>query len=309
MPGKGGYDFAKVICPLCSASSTPLPTHPAAELFRCKGCSHAFTNPESIHEAEQYGESYYDEVHQRWFQYPNVALFQRILQQIPQGASVVDVGCGRGDFLRFARKQRPDLRLTGIDLSPNENEPGLTFYQGDILDLPLEGQFDVVVSLAVIEHIVEVRTFVQRMQQLSRPGGTVVVMTLNDGSLLYASARAGRRLGVSLAFDRLYAVHHVHHFTRASLAELLRGCGCIVREHWDHNAPVEAMDLPVKSPWLDSVLRQGLKMVFAAGRLTRRSYLQTIVCTVDSRKNQFKARRSPRLGTKARERAGGSGRK
>jgi 2-polyprenyl-3-methyl-5-hydroxy-6-metoxy-1,4-benzoquinol methylase len=259
-----------------------MPSHPEAELFRCsyKGCSHAFTRPESIRAQERYDASYFDEDHKRWFEHPNIELFERILSEVPAGASVADVGCGRGDFLRFAYARRPDLKLTGIDLSDNSDEPGIRFIQGDILELNIAERFDVVVSLAVIEHVAEVGSFVRRMQQLAKPSGMVVVMTLNDGSLLYSAARLGRSVGVPLAFNRLYAVHHLHHFTRTSLANLLRNSGCIVREHLDHNAPVEAMDLPVNSEWLDSVLRIGLRALWVAGKATHRSYLQTIVCSV-----------------------------
>jgi SAM-dependent methyltransferase len=102
-------------CPLCSSACAPMPSHPEAELFRCLGCSHAFTQPESIRSPERYEASYFEEDHRRWFEHPNTELFERILAEVPKGASVVDVGCGRGDFLRFARNARPDLNLTGID--------------------------------------------------------------------------------------------------------------------------------------------------------------------------------------------------
>lgn len=257
-----------------------MPSHPEAELFRCGGCSHAFTRPGSILVPERYEAAYFDEDHKRWFEHPNVELFQRILEEIPVGSSVADVGCGRGDFLRFARTRRPDLALTGIDLSDNSYESGISFIQGDILKLNIAERFDVVVSLAVIEHVAEVGAFVRRLQQLAKPSGTVVVMTLNDGSLLYAAARLGRSIGVPLAFNRLYSIHHLHHFTRTSLSHLLTKSGCVVRIHLDHNAPVEATDLPVSKGWMDSVLRMGLRALWVAGKATHRSYLQTVVCSV-----------------------------
>lgn len=264
-------------CPLCSAPSRPMPRHPEAELFRCTGCSHAFTYPESIRSPEEYGSSYFEQDHQRWFEHPNLPLFERILTLIPLGASLLDVGCGRGDLLRFARTERPDLHLTGIDLAPNSGE-GIVFLQGDILTLEIAQRFDAVVSLAVIEHVAEVRQFVARMRQLTRSRGMLITMTLNDGSLLYAAARAGRAVGVPLAFNRLYSAHHLHHFTRPSLAALLERNGCTVEEHWDHNAPIEAMDLPVNSATLHRLLRIGLRGLWIAGAASRRSYLQTIIC-------------------------------
>ncbi len=269
-----------VTCPICSAPCRPMPSHPEAELFRCTRCSHAFTRPESIRDPERYEASYFEEDHKRWFEHPNIDLFERILSAVPMGASILDVGCGCGDFLRFAHARRPDLGLTGIDLSDNADEPGIRFIQGDILTLDMAARFDVVVSLAVIEHVAEVRSFAQRIRQLAKPSGTVIVMTLNDGSLLYSAARLGRAVGIPLAFNRLYSGHHLHHFTRASLSNLLRDIGCVVRAHWDHNAPLGAMDLPVSNAQLDSILRIGLRALWIAGAATHCSYLQTVVCSV-----------------------------
>ena len=130
-----------MLCPLCGAPCRPMPVHPQAQLFRCRGCTHAFTLPESIRVPESYEASYYDQDHSRWFEHPNIELFERILAGISPGASVVDVGCGRGDFLRFAHAKRPDLCLTGIDLSANADEQGIRFLQGDILKLQIAEHF------------------------------------------------------------------------------------------------------------------------------------------------------------------------
>jgi SAM-dependent methyltransferase len=256
-----------------------MPNHPEAELYRCLRCTHAFTLPQSVREPEEYAASYYEEDHKRWFEHPNVALFKRIAAIIPHDASVLDVGCGRGDFLRFVRTTRPDLRLTGIDLTVNDSAEGIRFFQGDFFHSETGGPFDVVVSLAVIEHVQDVTDFVGRLRELAKPGGTVAVMTLNESSVLYALARAGQSVGVPLAFNRLYSRHHLHHFTPKSLRSLFMNAGYSIRAHFDHNAPLEAMDIPVRSKIADALLRSGLWVIRRVGDVTKRGYLQTIVCT------------------------------
>jgi 2-polyprenyl-3-methyl-5-hydroxy-6-metoxy-1,4-benzoquinol methylase len=257
-----------------------MPKHPEAELFRCSRCTHAFSRPDSISEPEAYSDSYYEEQHKRWFEHPNVELFGRIADYIAKDASVLDVGCGRGDFLRFIRGIRPDLRLSGIDLSGTARGEGIRFIPGDILSTEIDERFDAVVSLAVIEHISDVKGFVRRLSRLTKPRGIVVTMTLNDSSLLYALARAGRCVDVPLAFDRLYSKHHLHHFTRKSLRTVFTEAGFAIISDFDHDAPIEAMDIPVKNSAADAVLRSGLRVVWKAAQITRRGYLQTIVCTV-----------------------------
>ncbi len=103
-------------------------------------------------------------------------------------------------------------------------------------------------------------------------------MTLNDSSLLYALARVGRLAGVRIAFDRLYSKHHVHHFTPKSLRAAFEANGLRVMHQFSHAAPIEAMDIPVKSGFSDFVLRTGLRAVWAGGEVLGQGYLQTIVC-------------------------------
>lgn len=252
--------------------------HPEADLYRCRSCTHCFSLPDSIVEAEPYTTEYFDQHHQRWFAHPNTELFASIGRGLPHGASVLDVGCGRGDFLKYLGRTRPDLTLTGIDLSPNDPVPGIHFVQGDFLTTPLAGPFDAVVSLAVIEHVVDVQGFVARLQQLVKPGGRVTVMTLNESSLLFALARTGKRVGVSLAFDRLYSRHHLHHFTRDSLRALMEGHGFEIESDVTHNAPLAAIDIPITNRIADALLRSGMWVLCQVGNATGRAYLQTVNC-------------------------------
>jgi 2-polyprenyl-3-methyl-5-hydroxy-6-metoxy-1,4-benzoquinol methylase len=228
-------------------------------------------------EQESYDARYYDETHRRWFQHPNTALFDRIAAEIPRGASVLDVGCGRGDFLRHLHAVRPDVQLTGIDYSPNKDEV-IRYLQGDAFTLDIEERFDVTVSLAVIEHVVDCVAFTNRMLELTKPGGKVVISTVNESSLLYGLARIGRSLGVPLAFDRLYSRHHLHHFTRASLRRLSLASGLNVSHHLLHNSPVRAVDLPVQNRIADAALRLVIAGVSGAGAVLSESYLQTVIC-------------------------------
>lgn len=82
--------------------------------------------------------------------------FEKMLALIPEAertsASLLDVGCGFGGLLGFARANGYRLDYTGVDLTENmiawcqENWPDADFLQQDILkDSPL-GEFDYVVA-------------------------------------------------------------------------------------------------------------------------------------------------------------------
>ena len=251
--------------------------HPDGDLYRCVTCTHCFSDP-NLTDLPEYSPEYFEIEHERWFANPNVGLFSAIAANLPQGASVLDAGCGRGDFLRFVRSIRPDLTLTGIDLSPNQDVPGIRFLQGDFLQTTLDRQFDAVVSLQVIEHVPDIRGFVDRLRSLVKPTGTVTVSTVNESSLLYGLARTGNRVGVPLAFNRLYSRQHLHHFTTKSLRTLLERAGLAVESSMTHNAPLAAIDIPVNSRVADAILRSGMWLVCKAGDATGSAYLQTVTC-------------------------------
>lgn len=266
-----------VTCPACGGGGRLMATHADGDLYRCSACTHCFSDP-NLTELPAYSPEYFEIEHQRWFAHPNVELFRAIAANFPRGASVLDAGCGRGDFLRFVRSIRPDLALTGIDLSPNQDVPGIRFLQGDFLQTAIDRRFDAVVSLQVIEHVPDIGAFVERLRALTEPTGTVTVSTVNESSLLYGLARAGNRIGVSLAFNRLYSRQHLHHFTTRSLRTLLEQGGLRVESGMTHNAPLAAIDIPVSSRVADAILRSGMWLVCKAGDATGRAYLQTVTC-------------------------------
>lgn len=268
-------------CPICQDEARLMANHPDAKIFRCCRCTHAFSDPDSMPIQEAYDEAYFSRTHRRWFQHPNTSLFKQIADRIPLGSSVLDVGCGRGDLLRYLHSRRPDLQLTGVDFSRNSAE-GIRFLQGNILSLDIPETFDFVISLAVIEHVSECVAFGMRLRELASPSGAVVVTTINESSILYGLARAGRALGIDLAFNRLYSRHHLHHFTRQSLHEVLESCGLKVSKQIMHNAPLSAMDLPVRNAAAEAMLRAGVWAVFMAGSITSKTYQQTAICSTST---------------------------
>lgn len=271
-----------VQCPICGNNSWSYARHPEAELYRCQSCGHCFSAIGLKERLEAYEPDYFELTHRNWFQNPNCALFELIAKLISSDStirSVIDVGCGRGDFLRYlkTRNQR-GVSLTGIDLSSNPPEAGIEYIVGDVLTTSLRRDFDMVVSLAVIEHMTDVHTFSSRLHDLCRPTGRVVVMTLNEQSVLYRIARILRYMGFPLPFNRLYSRHHIHHFTRRSLAALLESHGLEIETTIMHNAPLAAIDIPVSSPVGALLLRMSVGAMFTIGRLTSMTYLQTLLC-------------------------------
>jgi len=111
------------------------------------------------------------------------------LEHFAAGARLLDVGCGRGEFLEAAREGGFDAR--GIDLDPDAvaaaEADGLPAEVADALDF-LPGhpaEFDAVFCAHVIEHLVpdDAARLIESAAGSLRPGGVLCLVTPNPGSL------------------------------------------------------------------------------------------------------------------------------
>jgi SAM-dependent methyltransferase len=250
-------------------------------LFRCASCRHCFTDLCSLAELEHYGPEYFDKSHKNWFEHPDVKLFdciRRIIVNTYPNAAVLDAGSGNGNLLRYLREKEPRLRLTGIDIGPGRSADGIEHICADFLTWNFESQFDVVISLQVIEHMPDPQQFARRTSELCRSDGIVIVNTINEQSVLYDVARWARAVGFQRAYERLYSRHHLNHFNLSSLRALMEGNGLTTIQHLRHKAPVAAMDIPASGKLTESIFRAAVWGMFVAGDAIGRSTYQTIVC-------------------------------
>jgi 2-polyprenyl-6-hydroxyphenyl methylase/3-demethylubiquinone-9 3-methyltransferase len=102
-----------------------------------------------------------------------------------EGKSALDVGCGAG--LLAEPLARLGARVTGIDASPEVIEAarehavrqGLTidYRAGDVE--ALEGEFDLITAMEVVEHVADAAAFVKALARRLAPGGLLVMSTPN----------------------------------------------------------------------------------------------------------------------------------
>lgn len=79
----------------------------------------------------------------------------------PNGKSLLDFGCGKGDFFRFLKEKGIHCHYTGIDINPalielaKKNNPGINFLVQDIEREKLNMDFDYVISIGVFNLAVQ----------------------------------------------------------------------------------------------------------------------------------------------------------
>ncbi|HPD16874.1 MAG TPA: class I SAM-dependent methyltransferase [Planctomycetota bacterium] len=159
---------------------------------------------------------------------PLAAQRLRLSRHIEAGSSVLDAGCGDGAMaLRLARR---GCRVVAVShdaaqiarLSAKAPD-GVAFRVHDLSQGgPVEGRFDAVLCLDVLEHILDDRTALANAVAPLRRGGRLLVTVPN-------------RLAPPLWGDRLSAAEDGGHvrpgYTRDELGALLRGAG-LTPVHW-----------------------------------------------------------------------------
>lgn len=117
----------------------------------------------------------------------NDCIGQAVAQLAPE--SLVDVGCGYGDFLFRYLKKTP-REFYGVEGNParqaKAGELGIKAVGCDLNGRwPFEdGKFDVVFSSQVIEHVHNTLMFVEETYRVLQPGGTAIIASENLSSLL-----------------------------------------------------------------------------------------------------------------------------
>jgi 2-polyprenyl-3-methyl-5-hydroxy-6-metoxy-1,4-benzoquinol methylase len=143
--------------------------------------------------------------------------------RVQPGMKVLDVGCGSGVLLEALYRQS-GCSAKGIDVDRRRIErarthcPQATFECGLFAARDMKEMFDVVVSIAVIEHVVNPVAFLRELGQVLVPGGSLFLLTPNAASLNYRILGSWWRQLLSIG-------EHIYLFTPASLGQCAKSAG------------------------------------------------------------------------------------
>ncbi len=208
-------------CPLCGAREVAaFVTAPdGAFVRRCAHCGFGFTGSSSPDARGGYDRIYGIDEHPHPL---TIARYEQLLAQLEpyrRTGRLVEIGFGRGDFLRTARRHGWDVvgTETSVLAVAKLREEGITVLSGESAtrELPRE-QFDVAVALEVIEHVGDFAALLVDLRTALRPGGLLVLSTPNLDSL------TRRFIGSRW---RIFATEHRWYFSPGTLRHALRGAG------------------------------------------------------------------------------------
>ena len=107
-------------------------------------------------------------------------------------SSVLDIGCGTGNFLRFIKKKYR-CRCHGVDFDPifelADNEPDIVLTIADFETLDSTEYYNLIVMFHLIEHLNDPVSALRKAYNLLAPGGYLCIETPASDSLSFSLFR------------------------------------------------------------------------------------------------------------------------
>jgi 2-polyprenyl-3-methyl-5-hydroxy-6-metoxy-1,4-benzoquinol methylase len=191
--------------------------------------------------------------------------YSRALEAVSElrtGREILEVGCGRGSFLRVAREQ--GWKVYGID-SGRENiqalqAEGIDAICSSYLGFATEQRFDVIVLWDLIEHPQNPGAFLEKTRELLNPGGLLLIASPQEpnfltilGSWIYRLS--GGRVKSPLA--QFFVMEHTSYFSLQSMKRFLASRGFQVLKKWKTETDLNRYKM---SPFVKLCLRVAFQM-------------------------------------------------
>ncbi len=133
-----------------------------------------------------------------------------------QTKSLLDVGCGTGDFLKIAKSN--GWTITGVEPNSSARAIANTKTEDQVFDVDQllkfkSSSFDVITLWHVLEHLPKLQDHISLFKQLLKPNGKLVIAVPN-----YKSFDAYHYKAYWAAYD---VPRHLWHFSQTSISNLL----------------------------------------------------------------------------------------
>jgi SAM-dependent methyltransferase len=149
-------------------------------LLLCPHCDLEFSNPMITPGGEWYDSTYI--VRHSIINTAIQEYYKWTVASLPTRGNLLDVGCGEGVFVHYAREK--GFNAFGIDFSQESIEAGKRLYELDTIynctlqDVPIKtgiAQFDVITCFEVLEHLDDPAGFLLNISKLLKKDGHLVV--------------------------------------------------------------------------------------------------------------------------------------
>jgi len=152
-------------------------------------------------------------------------LLGRLVIQKPK-AEVLELGCGYwGNNLRLLHQEYPHIKFTGVDLSVSKGVTGIQLVQADIFSWNPHYEYDAVLSLAVVEHLLNPQAHFRLLAHCTKAHGLVGLTTPTPQSHFILKLLAWLKI-----FDRSEIDDHKNYLTETGIRNLAENTGFSTEE-------------------------------------------------------------------------------
>jgi trans-aconitate methyltransferase len=218
-------------CPSCGNKYKQVLFHQVFEgseydVVMCDRCGFAYADgdlEQSYLNAYYTNQSKYEHAEQTDFeiyQFPDLA--QMIAAHFPyRNARILEIGCANGGLLNELKKNGY-RRIAGLDPSPAcainaEKEYDIPVMIGTVDTADISCQFDLIVIIAVLEHIADLKTALFKVLNLLAPDGRVFVEVPDATKFRLDSS--------PYAPFMEFSTEHINYFSTTSLVKLMASSG------------------------------------------------------------------------------------
>lgn len=242
-----GQGSPQLTCLACGYPTSPYYTARNGHAYeRCGSCgslrlAQAAASTVELYEDLSYGPELFDRAWATLIDRRRMVPLTAILvEHLPQGATVLDVGAGGGHFVRRAR-------LEGFEAKGIEMSARLASAARETYDVPVEvgsleesdcANLDAITLWDVVEHVWDPQTLLEQVRSRLDPSGLLFLSTpVVDSSV----ARAGKVLFGRLGrWPHVLPPAHVAQFSRAGVRHLLSVAGFDVLREVNFETPLAA---------------------------------------------------------------------
>jgi len=220
------------ICPVCGSLRSRVvyrvdnhhrrDLRPEATIAKCSACGTAYLT-DAVHSFQEDLYAYYDRFAGRSMEELvsplTLASYHRVLRRLGKHCvlqSILDVGCGRGEFVWAALGQ--GYAVEGLELSAEAvsiaRSNALPVKQQDLFSSELDTRrWSVITMFEVLEHVDHPMSMIRRATDLLEPGGILYLTTPNYSSL--------DRLCLGSNWH-VFHPEHITYFSTHGMASLMR---------------------------------------------------------------------------------------
>lgn len=101
---------------------------------------------------------------------------------------ILDVGCGKGRYLKNLIEDLPDSQCYGVDISKNviaeKTNQNIVWEEGSLTHIPFrDNNFAMAYTCEALEHAVDIKSAIREMARVVRPDGRIVIVDKNIAAL------------------------------------------------------------------------------------------------------------------------------